>query len=72
MKFKRSGLLALFVVAGFLFDSHLGRVGAQPFVHPGTQHAEAVYDRVRAKVQAGQYPWIDNWNILIELRYATR
>jgi len=43
---------------------------AQPFVHPGGLHAAADLARMKTNVLAGNYPWIDGWNALIQDRKA--
>jgi len=48
-----------------------GDVGATPFIHPGLLHTEADFERMRAKVKAGESPWIDGWQRLTENRHAS-
>jgi hypothetical protein len=39
---------------------------AQPFVHPGGLHSQTDLDRMKARVAAGESPWIDGWKALIQ------
>jgi hypothetical protein len=41
---------------------------AQPFVHPGGLHTSADLERMKTNVLAGNSPWIEGWNTLIQDR----
>ncbi len=43
---------------------------SKTFVHPGMLHAQADFDRIKAKVDAGTQPWMDGWNMLIKNSHA--
>ena len=43
---------------------------AKKFIHPGLLHTEADFARMKAKVQTGAQPWLDNWKLLLSSRYA--
>ena len=43
---------------------------AKPFVHPGLLHTEADFERMRAKISAGEEPWLSGWKKLEESRHA--
>ncbi len=41
-----------------------------PFVHPGTLHTQADFDRVARKVAEGVEPWASSFNTLVNWKYA--
>ncbi|MGS2764711.1 LamG-like jellyroll fold domain-containing protein [Sinomicrobium sp. M5D2P9] len=42
-----------------------GNLFPQEFVHPGGLHTQEDLDRMKAKVAAGESPWIEGWNALV-------
>ena len=50
----------------FLVIGHAYPASAQPFVHPGGLHSQADLERMKARVSAGESPWIDGWNALLQ------
>lgn len=42
-----------------------GHICAQAFVHPGGLLTLADMNRMKTNVQAGNHPWIDDWNLLV-------
>lgn len=41
-----------------------------PFVHPGLLHTKAGFERMKAKVEAGEEPWFSGWKKLEQSRHA--
>jgi autotransporter-associated beta strand protein len=52
----------LFVVCALVGFSSV----AHAFVHPGGLHTQADLDRMKARVAAGESPWIESWNALLQ------
>lgn len=53
-----------------LFIGQAASAAAREFVHPGGLHTQADLDRMKAKVAAGESPWIEGWNALLQDRKA--
>jgi hypothetical protein len=43
---------------------------ASEFVHPGILHTQADFDRMKQMVEAGQQPYLDGWNQLVNSTYS--
>jgi len=60
MKIKLITKTTLIVVLLGLFYTPV-----RAFVHPGCNQSQSDLDRIKAKVLAGEHPWIDGWNKMI-------
>ncbi|MDN5286319.1 MAG: Beta-mannanase/endoglucanase precursor [Mucilaginibacter sp.] len=64
----RKQLTCFFTTILVVLLSNIGLVyqaNAQAFIHPGGLHTMTDLNRMKAKVAAGEHPWIDAWNVLI-------
>ncbi len=43
---------------------------SEPFVHPGSLHTQADFDRMKAKIAANAAPWISDYDILVNSPWA--
>jgi autotransporter-associated beta strand protein len=57
-KFIVTALLFIACVTGF------ARTASAQFKHPGVLHSQEDLDRIKAKVAAGEQPWLDGYNTL--------
>ncbi len=57
--------LALFGLAA-MFLYTLPANADKPFIHPGGLQTMGDLNRIKAKVAAGEHPWIDSWNELVK------
>jgi hypothetical protein len=51
-------------------DAGLAAGGATGFVHPGLLHSDADFARMKAKVDAGDEPWLSGWQRLTANAHA--
>jgi len=66
MIFERRAALFAFALVITLAAS----ASAQPFVHPGGLHTSSDLARMKTNVLAGNSPWIEGWNALVQDRKA--
>lgn len=55
-------ILTLILTIGLLQTVYSQRV----FIHPGGLHTLDDLNRMKEKVDAGEHPWIDGWNLMIQ------
>ncbi|MES2477141.1 MAG: alginate lyase family protein [Verrucomicrobiota bacterium] len=52
------------------FASPFSSAAPESFIHPGGLHTQADFERMKSKVAAGEHPWIDGWEVLLQDRKA--
>lgn len=58
-------LLTFILMCIWLLGAAPPTAQAQTFIHPGGLHTQADLDRMKARVAAGEHPWVDSWNKLL-------